>query len=135
MAKDLNDSKSVSAFIQQVEPDFAALIEAVRQVILSTDKIIGEQIKWNSPSFFYTGEMKPFDPKEYKRDIAVLNCRKGSVLLIFPTGAKIKDSSGLLEGSYADGRRMVTFKSMNDVKTKSKDLQKAIKLWLSLVEK
>lgn len=134
MAKDIHDPESVNGFIRNVEPEFASLIEAVRKLILATDKIIGEQLKWNSPSFFYTGAMKPFDPKEYKRDIAVLNCRKGVVLVVLPTGAKIKDSSGLLEGSYADGRRMVTFKSLNDVKSKGKALQAAIKQWLYLVE-
>ncbi len=41
----------------------------LRNIILSTDKEIGERIKWNNPSFYYTGEMKPFDPKEYKREL------------------------------------------------------------------
>lgn len=94
MAKDINDPKSVTEFIQKLEPEFAKIIEAIRQLILNTDKAIGEQIKWNSPSFFYQGEMKPFNPKEYKRDIVVLNIRKGIALLVFPTGARIKDTSG-----------------------------------------
>jgi hypothetical protein len=45
----------------------ATVVEAVRKIIVSADKQIGEHIKWNSPSFFYSGEMKPFNPKEYKR--------------------------------------------------------------------
>ena len=135
MAKDINDSKSVTEFIQKLEPDFAKLIEAIRQLILKADKEVGEQIKWNSPSFFYQGEMKPFNPKEYKRDIVVLNIRKEIATLIFPTGATINDTTGILEGNYADGRRMVTFKNLVDVETKGKDLQKVIKQWLSQVEK
>lgn len=134
-AKDIHDPESVTAFIQKLEPDFAKMIEAIRKLILASDKIIGEQIKWNSPSFFYTGEMKPFDPKEYKRDIVVLNIRKGNALLIFPTGAVIKDSTGILEGDFKDGRRMITFKSMADVKAKGKDLQTVVKLWLKQVDK
>ncbi len=131
-AKDINDPKSVTEYIQKLDPDFGRLIEAIRQLILSTDKVIGEQIKWNSPSFFYQGEMKPFDPKEYKRDIVVINSRKGVALLVFPTGAIINDDSGILEGQYTDGRRLVTFTSMNDVAAKGKDLQKVIKQWLKL---
>lgn len=134
-AKDINDPKSVTEYIQKLDPDFARLIEAIRQLILSTDKVIGEQIKWNSPSFFYQGEMKPFDPKEYKRDIVVINSRKGVALLVFPTGAIINDDSGILEGQYTDGRRLVTFTSMNDVAAKGKDLQKVIKQWLKLAGK
>lgn len=135
MAKDINDPKSVTAFIRQLEPEFAKFIEAIRQLVLSTDKTIGEQIKWNSPSFFYQGEMKKFNPKEYKRDIVVLNIRKGTALLVFPTGAAIKDPTGLLEGDYTDGRRLATFKNMDDVKTRGSDLQKVIKLWLKQVDK
>ncbi len=52
MAKDINDPQSVTACIQQLEPGFAELIETIRQLILSTDAAIGEQTKWNVPSFF-----------------------------------------------------------------------------------
>lgn len=137
MAKaiDINNPESVTGFIKQLDPEFAIMIESIRKLILSTDKIIGEQIKWNSPSFFYTGEMKPFDPKEYKRDIVVLNIRKGIALLVFPTGANVKDSTGILEGDYKDGRRMITFSNLEEVKSKAKDLQTVVKLWLNQVEK
>ncbi len=135
MAKDIHDPKSVTEFIQNLEPEFGQLIEVIRQLILNSDKVIGEQIKWNSPSFFYQGEMKAFNPKEYKRDIVVLNVRKGTALLVFPTGERIKKTTGILEGNYEDGRRMVTFKNMEDVKTKGKDLQKVIQEWLTQVDK
>lgn len=133
--KDINDPADVTAYIQKLVPDFAKIVEAIRHLILSTDKNIGEQIKWNSPSFFYTGEMKPFDPKEYKRDIVVVNLHRGYALLVFPTGAKIKDPGGLLEGDYKDGRRLARFQDMNDVKTKGKALQSVIKDWLKQVDK
>lgn len=133
-SKDINDSKAVTDFIQQLDPEFSKLIQEIRKVILSTDKIIGEQIKWNSPSFFYQGEMEEYNPKEYKRDLVVVNARKGVALLVFPTGARIKDKSGILEGNYTDGRRMITFKNGAEVKAKAKDLQNVIKLWLAGVE-
>lgn len=135
MAKDIHDPQSVTEYIRKLNPEFGKVVEATRQVILQADKHIGEQIKWNSPSFFYTGEMKPFNPKEYKRDIAVMNLRKGFVLLVFPTGAVVSDSSGLLEGDYTDGRRTATFKSMDDVTAKGKALQKVIRQWLKKVNK
>lgn len=134
-SKDVHDPQAVSALIRKLEPMQASLIEDIRQIVLSTDREIGEQIKWNSPSFFYTGEMKPFNPKEYKRDIVVINMRKGQALLVFPTGAIIKDTTGLLEGDYADGRRMITFKNTNQVKARTKDLQQIIRLWLKEVDK
>lgn len=82
------------------------------------------------------GEMKPFDPKEYKRDIVVFNLRKDRVMLVFPGGAGVKDPSGLLEGDYTDGRRLITaLKHMDDVKANELALQAILKEWLKLVEK
>ena len=45
---------------KKLDPSFGKIIEAIRQIILKTDKEIGEHIKWNNPSFYYTGEMKAF---------------------------------------------------------------------------
>jgi len=134
-AKDINDSAGVTAYIQKLHQPLSELIEAIRQVVLSTDPAIGEQIKWNSPSFFYTGAMAPFDPKEYRRDIVVVNInRRNEVLLIFPTGIKVKDTSPILEGNYTDGRRMVSIYDINDLKAKAQQLQRVIPEWLRLIE-
>lgn len=51
-AKDTSDSASVTEHIQKLDPVLGTLVETIRQIILSTDKEIGERIKWNSPSFF-----------------------------------------------------------------------------------
>jgi hypothetical protein len=46
MAKDINDPQSVTEFIEKLDPPFAELVEAIRQLILSTSTDIAEQIKW-----------------------------------------------------------------------------------------
>ena len=137
MAKEikLTDNEQLTAHIKKLDPSIRKIIETIRQIILKTDKEIGERIKWNNPSFYYTGEMKPFDPKEYKREIIVMNLFKERIMLVFPSGAKINDKSGLLEGDYKDGRRITVFKDLKDVKTKEKLLQDVIKKWLVLVDK
>lgn len=135
MAKIKDNTALVTAYIQNLEPSFGEIVETIRQIILSTDKEIGEEIKWNAPTFYYTGEMKPFDPKEYKRYIIVTNFHKGRILLVFPSGAKVNDTTGFLEGDYKDGRRLVYFKDLADVKAKEEALRNVIKTWLSLIEK
>jgi hypothetical protein len=130
-----SDSEEVTGHIQKLEPALARVIEYIRKTILNTDKEIGERIKWNNPSFYYTGEMKPFDPKEFKREIIVMNLFKGRIMLVFPSGAKVNDQSGLLAGDYKDGRRTTVFKDLKDFKAKEKVLQKVIKDWLKLVDK
>ncbi|MDZ4667110.1 MAG: DUF1801 domain-containing protein [bacterium] len=133
MAKDIHNPDSVKAYINKLEPNFGHLIQAIGNVVLATDDRIGEQIKWNSPSFFYLGDMKPFNPKEYKRDLLAINVRKEQALLVFPTGANIQDNTGVLEGNYTDGRRRVTIKTMAELKEKTNNLMAVIKRWLNQI--
>jgi hypothetical protein len=129
------DPAAVSAYIAKIEASKRELTEAIRHSILESDKQIAEHIKWNAPAFFYTGEMKPFDPKEYKRDLIVMNLRqKDHVLLILPTGEKVKDVSAILEGNYTDGRRMITIQNLADLKTKQKEMKKVIKALIKLID-
>jgi hypothetical protein len=132
---DSNDSQSVTHFIEKLEPLLGETVKAIRQIILSTSPLIGERIKWNHPSFFYLGQLLPFNPKEYKRDIAVFNLHKGRIMLVLPSGAKLNHASGLLEGDYTDGRRTITFKNVADVISKEQLLLEVIKEWISLVDK
>ena len=135
MAKQKPSSEeTVAQYIQKLDKPLAELIEAIRNIILKTDKSISEHIKWNSPAFFYNGEMKSFDPKEYKRDIVVINIHRGYALLVFPTGEKVKDASEFLEGNYTDGRRLMKIIDKTDLTTKEKGLKKVIIEWLSLIE-
>ncbi len=97
MAKDIHNPAAVSAYIQTLEPGLAAIAQAVREVFLNAHPSIGEQIKWNAPSFFYTGEMPAFDAKTYQRDLAVMHLRRGPVMLVFPNGASLEDPEGMLE--------------------------------------
>jgi len=137
MAKLLKQSESeeVNEHIKKLAPKVAEVVQTLRRIILSTDKEIAERIKWNNPSFYFTGEMKPFDPKEYKREIAVFNLFKNRIMLVFPSGGKVNDKSGLLEGDYKDGRRIAIFKDLDDAMTKEKDLRAVLKQWLKRKDK
>ena len=130
----LSNTELVVAYIEKLEEPTREIVAALRQIILSTDPEIAEEIKWNAPSFYYSGEMKPFDPKEYRRHIIVMNLHK-RLLLVFPSGANIDNTSGLLTGDYKDGRRLLEVKTIADVKSITPALKAAIKDWLSKVEK
>ena len=127
-------SEAVSAYIEKLDNTTRPIVEKLRQTILSTSPLIAEEIKWNAPSFYYTGPMPAFDAKEYKRHIIVMNLHK-RILLVFPSGDKINNAEGLLEGNYADGRRMVNIIDMDDVAEKELALQNAVLDWLSKVER
>ena len=129
-------AQDIDTYITTLEHPLKKLVEKLHEVILETDKEIGAQVKWNSPSYYYTGTMKDFDPKEYKRDIVVLNLHKPDhVLLVFPTGSTIPDTTGLLGGKFKDTRKTIQFSRVEELMTRKKDLQKVLQLWLSQVVK
>ncbi len=129
------DREQVDQHIAKLSPHIQSAIQYLRQVMLSIDNEIAEHIKWNSPAFYYSGEIKAFDPKQYKRDILVMNLRKDKIMCVMPTGMNIKTNVDILEGDYADGRRMIYFKDLEDIQQKESKLRATIKEWLSLIEK
>ncbi len=130
----LSDSEQVLAHIQKLDASIAPVISYLREHILSIDKNIAERIKWNNPSFYYAGEMAPFDPKEFKREIMVFNLFKNRIMLVFPSGAKIKKNKSLLEGNYDDGRRLIVLKDLDDAMAKMTSIQAIIKEWIELID-
>jgi hypothetical protein len=130
-----SDSELVTALVEKLDAENKSTVAFLRQLILDTDIEISEQVKWNSPSFYFSGEMKAFNPKEYKRDILVINIHRGSILLVFPTGATISDIEELKAVNYPDGRKIIKIAGLDDAKIKQKSLQASILEWLGKVEK
>ena len=131
-----SEPDKVNEYMKKRSHPLADVVEALRQIILATHSEIGEEIKWNAPAFFYTGEMKPFNPKEFKRHLVVFNLfKKDCIRLVFWGGARVNDTSGFLEGDYEDGRRLAMFYNMQDVESQKKSLQKVIKQQLKLLNK
>ena len=122
----------VEDFIQRLDHPMIDVIKYLRQFILAIDKNIGEGIFWNAPTFYYTGKMEAFNPKDYKRYIVGFNFyRKDAIRLIFLRGADVDDSAGILEGDYKDGRRIISYKSLADIKKTEGQLKKIVKQLIS----
>lgn len=131
-----SEPDKVDAYMQKFKHPLKDVVAELRRTILSTDNEIGEEIKWNAPTFFYAGEMKPSDPKKYKRYMIVFNLyQTDCIRLVFPSGAKINDDSGLLQGDYADGRRLAFFHSLEELQSQTRPLQQAIRKWLAALDK
>ena len=131
-----SEPAKVDAYMKKLKHPLAKVVAELRKIILSTNQEIGEEVKWNAPTFFYSGPMKPTNPKEYRRYLVVFNLfKQDCIRLVFPSGAKVNDASGLLEGDYADGRRLALFSSLKEVKSKEKSLRAVITKWLKVLEK
>ena len=124
-------AESVSEFMQRLEHPLKLEIEALRQVILGANDQIGEDIKWNAPSFYI------------KDHFATFNLRSPDfVQIIFHRGAKVKDNSsagaesakiqdpqGLLTW-LAKERCAVRFTNMDEVASKRAALAEIVKQWI-----
>lgn len=123
-----SEPDKVDAWMDALDHPLKPVAQALRTLILRADKTVGEHIKWNHPAFFYTGQMRPFNPKEYKRHLVVFNLhsKDGGVLLVFPHGAGADDPAGLLSGDYADGRRLARFQALAEVTAAKKPLTNII---------
>lgn len=132
----ISETQKVNEYMDNLKHPLFDLAQYLRTFILGIDKNIGEGIYWNVPTFYFTGKMKPFDPKEYKRFIVNFNFYKQDTLrIIFLRGAEATDKTGLLEGDYKDGRRISSLKSIDDFKKKEKDFKSIIKQLIKLIDK
>ena len=130
-----SEPDQVDAYMSNLKHPLAPVAKVLREIILNTDPQIGEEIKWNAPAFFYSGELSPFNPNEYKRHILVFNFHKQDCIrLVFPDGARVKDKSGLLEGDYSDGRRLALFHDIREVESRKASLQRVIHQWLATLD-
>jgi len=112
----------VDAYMRDVDHPFKAEMAAVREIILGVSPKLAERIKWNAPSFYYKEDLGAFNPRatEYAH-----------LILLFPGGQGMQDTSGLLEGNHKD-RREAKFYSLDDVKSKKRALEKIVKAWVEL---
>lgn len=119
-----SDSPAVDAYMSSLAHPLNDVVVALRAAVLSAQKAIGEEVKWNAPAFFYTGPMAPFSAKEFRRHLVVFNLppRQDVVRLVFLHAGTVDDPSGLLEGTYPDGRRLASFRSVAEVKSGKKAL-------------
>jgi hypothetical protein len=124
----VSEPEKVAEFMNNLQHQLADAVSYLRNLILNVDTQIGEGIYWNTPTFYFTGPMKPFDPKLYKRYIVNFNLfKQDAVRLVFLRGATVSDPAGLLEGDFKDGRRLGVFKDLADVKSKEAALNAILK--------
>jgi hypothetical protein len=126
-----SNPEAVDAFLKRQKHPLAELAKALRKAILGAAPGIGEEVKWNAPAFFFSGPMKPLNPKEYRRHLVVFNFyRKDCIRLVFWHGDRANDETGLLSGDYSDGRRLATFSSLEELRSRKKALVAVLKAQL-----
>lgn len=132
LAAGVSQPDLVDAFMAQLQHPLKETAVYLRKFILAVDPSIGEGIFWNSPTFYYTGVMEPFDPKTYKRYLVGYNLfKQDAIRLIFLFGATVPNPDGLLTGRFKDQRKIASFSSVAEVKAREADLALVLKALIS----
>lgn len=120
--KKTTDEEKVATWMEALEHPLKPEIEALREAIKSADPKVCERIKWNAPSYYYKEDFVTFHPREQQK-----------VHLVFHHPAIATIPSPLLEGDYKD-RRMAYFFSMDDIQSKTDELQRIVRELIGIMD-
>lgn len=125
----INLNSEVTALLDELKHPFRKEIEQLRNCILSADRNLTENIKWNGPNYCFDSEdritMRVQPPTK-------------QVQLIFHRGAKkqeqpkdklIANKSKMLVWKEND-RAIITFKSMQDIENGKAELTTIVNEWI-----
>lgn len=121
---------SVEAFLATLDHPQAALIRALRDLILAVDPAVAEGIKWNAPSFrtgewFATFHLRTTDGVQ-------LILHRGAKARVDPLGSALPDPAGLLTWLGPD-RASIKLKDAADLEAKRADLTALLGTWITRV--
>ena len=107
--------ESVDAFMAGLDHPLKAEVQSVRDIIKAVHPGIGEQIKWNAPSYFFN-----------QADFLTFNLwAKDRIHLVFHHPACVTIKNALLEGDYPS-RRMLYLADRTDIAAKRPELERII---------
>ena len=129
--KNPDGTKNVENFLSALDHPFKQEIIALRKIILNSDPSIGEDIKWNVPSFY---------TKEF---FATFHLRgKDSVKVILHFGAKIRDET-IQDSAITDpdsllvwlgkDRASIKFANMNEVIARQSAFENILRQWIQFL--
>ncbi len=124
-------AEQVAAFLAALDHPLKQVVLALRDLILSADPSIGENIKWNAPSFHTTEHFATFQLRA-----------QDSVKIVLHLGAKPRDTAqtGIAIDDpdhalawLAKDRASVTFRDLNDVEARRDVFVDIIRQWIRYV--
>ena len=134
MAKQkINLNSEVTALLDELKHPFRKEIEQLRNCILSADKNLTENIKWNGPNYCFDSEdritMRVQPPTKQVQVIFHRGAKKQEQ----PKGKLIANKSKMLVWKEND-RAIITFKSMQDIESGKTDLTEIINEWIEVTK-
>jgi uncharacterized protein YdhG (YjbR/CyaY superfamily) len=109
----------VDKWFRSYDNPMKEVVQAIRDVVLGADPRIDECIKWQAPTFTFSGNLASFYPKS-----------KAHASLMFHQGAKIPGKHPRLEGT-GDTSRVMKLGSVAEVKRAKAELEAIVRAWIA----
>ncbi|MFN8440797.1 MAG: DUF1801 domain-containing protein [Caldilineaceae bacterium] len=124
-------NQRVEDFIATLDHPYKAEIAELRQIILGADPRIGEEIKWNAPSFYTTQHFATFQLRA-KTGVQIILHLGTKVRETATTGITIPDPELLLTWLAKD-RASVIFQNIDEIHAKRAAFTALIREWIEYV--
>ena len=131
MVRKSNINSEVTDFLNELNHPFRKEIELLRNVVLSADTNLTENIKWNGPNYCFDNEdritmrIQPTTSKQIQ-----LIFHRGAKKQEQPTDKMIASKSKMLVWKEND-RAIASFKNKQDIDNAKAELTEIIKQWIS----
>ena len=131
MVRKSNINSEVTDFLNELNHPFRKEIELLRNVVLSVDTNLTENIKWNGPNYCFDNEdritmrIQPTTSKQIQ-----LVFHRGAKKQEQPTDKMIASKSKMLVWKEND-RAIASFKNRQDIDNAKTELTEIIKQWIS----
>jgi hypothetical protein len=122
-----SSATTVDAYMNALEHPHKASIQELRELVLSVDPRIKEQVKWNAPSFYLEDNFATL--RIHPAPILQLVLHAGSKKQAHPKQFKVPDPQGLLKWPAKD-RCVLTFSSPNEVSQHKAELRRMLVGWI-----
>jgi hypothetical protein len=130
MAKQLiNLSREVTDFLDELNHPFRIEIELLRNCILTANKDLTENIKWNGPNYCFDNEDRITMRVQPPTKQAQLIFHRGAGKQEQPKDKLIDNKSKMLVWKEND-RAIVTFKNIQDIENGKVELTKIVTDWI-----
>lgn len=125
----VNASKEVTWFLDELNHPFRKEIEQLRNIILTANSDLSENIKWNGPNYSFANNdritMRIQPPEQLQ---LIFHC--GAKVIEQPKEKLIKNDFGLLTWKGND-RAIATFKNMQEIENSIPDLTNLVAEWIN----
>jgi hypothetical protein len=123
-------SQTVDEYMSGLEHPHKDGVEALRRAILSSDARIGEEVKWNAPSFRMDDHFATF--RLHPAPIFQLILHTGAKAKNAPQSFEIEDPDGLLKWAAKD-RSVISFVSSADALAKRDAVVRVVREWIARI--